>query len=366
MGIAVWTEQITNYENGILKSYETNDTTINVSINSNAKNFYSFKTDVKTKKTQVTESISLRKINDSTFEIKKNSFSAILKIQNHEDFSEYSFGDDKVCIGSSYFAYFMADQKTIFYSDGCVYCAESKNWDGNPFFLNMYRIEEQNTNSCTVGFYECVDDQKGGSYYFLNSFELQKTCKPDSNFTKFINFLICKDYISLGKIPFYFILDSNTVSEYKTTCISYTSDSALVEKKASYKASNLSTISGLPWASSNGFGIGDKIEITVIGNKSNSLCLYNGFQSENESLYLKNSRAKRIEVSNKSSKEKKIFELKDTKEKQTLDLTGIIRIPPKSFYKESCYNMLEIKILEVYPGTKYKDLCIQAIIPATE
>ena len=73
-------------------------------------------------------------------------------------------------------------------------------------------------------------------------------------------------------------------------------------------------------------------------------------------MFLSNSRAKKIEI--KCLQTNKIIktELKDIRDKQIIDLSDL------RIQKDSCID-IEIKILEVYPGEKYKDLCIQAIIP---
>ena len=87
------------------------------------------------------------------------------------------------------------------------------------------------------------------------------------------------------------------------------------------------------------------------------LAFYNGFQSENRpDLYKANSRAKKIRIKNLETGSSKDFSLKDSMEMQIISLLDL------NIWSNVNTN-LEITILEVYPGEKYKDLCIQAIIP---
>lgn len=139
--------------------------------------------------------------------------------------------------------------------------------------------------------------------------------------------------------------------------IEYSASSFLIEGKTKYCPENLASQKGLPWASANGYGINDTIQIKIPSYKNQKLSFYNGFQSESrKDLFLANSRAKKIEI--KCLQTNKIIktELKDIRDKQIIDLSDLL------IKNGSCID-LEIKIIEVYPGDKYKDLCIQAIIP---
>ena len=139
--------------------------------------------------------------------------------------------------------------------------------------------------------------------------------------------------------------------------VSYTASSFLVEGKTVYGAANLSSKDGLPWASANGYGINDTIQIKTIGNESLKLVFYNGFQSDSRpDLFEVNSRVKKIEIKCVENNGIIKIDLKDSREAQIIDLKPL-KIALTS------YINLEIKILEVYQGEKYKDLCIQAIIP---
>lgn len=146
-------------------------------------------------------------------------------------------------------------------------------------------------------------------------------------------------------------------SEWITNDISYSATSFLVEGKSIYAANNLSSKEGLPWASANGYGINDKIIIrtpTYVGMK---LAFYNGYQSDSrKDLFKANSRVKKVRIKNLESGGSADFTLKDTLEVQEINLSNLILLHNEAI-------SLEITVLEVYPGEKYKDLCIQAIIP---
>lgn len=87
------------------------------------------------------------------------------------------------------------------------------------------------------------------------------------------------------------------------------------------------------------------------------LRFYNGFQSgTKKNLYKDNSRAKKIQIKNLNNGVETVISLKDTPDEQIISLRNLC------LYQD-LYTKLEITILEVYPGEKYKDLCIQAIIP---
>lgn len=138
--------------------------------------------------------------------------------------------------------------------------------------------------------------------------------------------------------------------------VSYTASSFLVEGKTVYSADNLSSKDGIPWASANGYGINDTIQIKTMADENLKLVFYNGFQSESRpDLYNANSRVKKIEIKCLENNTTIQVSLKDSQQGQIIDLT------PLKIVLNSYVN-LEIKILEIYQGEKYKDLCIQAIL----
>lgn len=146
-------------------------------------------------------------------------------------------------------------------------------------------------------------------------------------------------------------------SDWIIQSVSYEASSFLIEGKAKYEPENLSTIEGLPWASKNGYGINDIIKISFSGNNYSQLAFYNGFQSESRpDLYKANSRAKKIKIKNLQTGLSKVFIIQDIPDAQEFPILDL-------FLSKNTNVTLEITILEVYPGDRFKDLCIQAIIP---
>jgi hypothetical protein len=135
----------------------------------------------------------------------------------------------------------------------------------------------------------------------------------------------------------------------------YTASSYLKEKNAIYEPNNLSEQNGLPWVSANGYGIGEKIIIDMAATPSNKLLLINGFVSkENPNFFNYNSRLQQAKITNTNTKKSKIISVRDTANSQDIDISDLT--PDKN-------TKIEIEILSVFPGVKYKDLCIQAILP---
>ena len=103
--------------------------------------------------------------------------------------------------------------------------------------------------------------------------------------------------------------------------------------------------------------ISDTITIKAPVRRDALIQFYNGYQSEKKPyLYKQNSRAKRLSVRYVEVGKTVEFNLADSPEKQSFAWN-------KYFGDDGEVATLEITILEVYPGSKYKDLCIQAIVP---
>jgi hypothetical protein len=121
-----------------------------------------------------------------------------------------------------------------------------------------------------------------------------------------------------------------------------TATSELREGNIVYSTKNLDDRIGVCWAVRG--GIGEKIIINkeVLGD----LYIATGFISmEKPHLYRENSRPKKIRVSYEG-KDSKIVELADTYHVQSINFGAYTG------------RDVWIEILEVYPGSKYKDLCI--------
>lgn len=134
----------------------------------------------------------------------------------------------------------------------------------------------------------------------------------------------------------------------------YSAASELIEKNIIYSASNLGRLDGNPWATNQLEKAELFIEIPV--KSKTEIAFYNGFQhSTKTNLYKDNSRAKEIFIVNTANKKSITICLKDSPEKQVVDLSEIIR-------NEGEVVRLKLKIQSVYEGAKYRDLCIQAIM----
>ena len=132
------------------------------------------------------------------------------------------------------------------------------------------------------------------------------------------------------------------------------SSSHLIENGVIYSTENLNEKLGICWAEGvPGYGINEKLSIETEGYPGvNSIHISIGYVSYNRSyLYDENSRPKRIEltVENKYSI---IIDLDDTSNFQTIAL-------PETLNRN---EILELKIIEVYRGTKYEDTCINMIL----
>ena len=197
-------------------------------------------------------------------------------------------------------------------------------------------------------------------YYYGDEHSPDIEIKGDSLYSENMVINIINNYILLGVgilqpylFPLLFLenpfepIDANGIWNYIST-------SYLTEKNTKYDVDNLSSADGLPWASGNGYGIGDKIYIDMNSVPKKSLTIINGFVSkERPDLFIANSRVKQIKITDiNSGSRNKIITLEDTMSSQTIDVSTLVH------WK---HTILEIEILSVYPGKKYKDLCIQAI-----
>ena len=133
----------------------------------------------------------------------------------------------------------------------------------------------------------------------------------------------------------------------------YHSTSYLTEGNTTYEPEHLQQKDGQPWASGNGSGIGDVISIKEFEHKNpTTLKIMNGYQDPNHpDYYEKNSRVKKIKVTNTDTQKSKSLIVKDIKNEQTLDISDL--------GKGQNYD---IEIQDIYEGNKYKDLCIQYLV----
>ncbi|GHV06721.1 hypothetical protein FACS189485_15720 [Spirochaetia bacterium] len=241
------------------------------------------------------------------------------------------------------------------------------NFVNNTLFQSYMRSD----NVVTKRVYKIVDDtieittyqnQKQYNNYTYDNFDelggktiiSGKNIHSEDRIVNVINWLICFDVASATQevlFPVIFLKDFWTSARDWQ----YTASSFLSERNAMYSPGNLSKKDGIPWASTNGYGIGDKIIIDMANKPTNKLILINGFVSpERPDLFIANSRARQIKITNQDNGRSKTVPLQDTKDMQTIDISDLL--PTR-------YTMIEIEIVSVYEGSKYKDLCIQAILP---
>lgn len=138
---------------------------------------------------------------------------------------------------------------------------------------------------------------------------------------------------------------------------SFSASSELVENGKIYTAKNLGNLKpDFPWVEGvKGQGIGEKI---FVDTNTPYLILFSGYFSvEKPYLYEYNSRPKTIKASVEKSGKSKIIELEDTPCAQQLDLKDIF---DGEIFRTS--DILTIEIVDVYPGTKYEDTCINALL----
>ena len=131
--------------------------------------------------------------------------------------------------------------------------------------------------------------------------------------------------------------------------------SYLIEGKKEYSVNNLSSIElETPWVEGvKGYGIGEGFRVDFRLKNDNYLLVMNGYISfEKPYLYEQNGRIKKIKVTGLESQKSAILEVWDTPHPQTVDI---------SFLDKS--EGFAVEIVDIYPGTKYEDTCIQYLAP---
>jgi hypothetical protein len=177
-----------------------------------------------------------------------------------------------------------------------------------------------------------------------------------------------KRYVILRSRGFLLLYHTDSILFFEGGCIStpeqtfdmvaadYTASSYLTEtidsNTVSYLPENLGTYKCLekPWVNTgNRYGIGEKITITF-KQPVYRLCFSNGYVSgKKPHLYDYNSRVKKMKVTNLDNAKSNIHELKDNPDIQWINLPDVT-------------SHVEITILEVFAGSRYKDTCINFIV----
>jgi hypothetical protein len=101
-------------------------------------------------------------------------------------------------------------------------------------------------------------------------------------------------------------------------------------------------------ASTSGSGESIKIHVSEVAKTTKLRVKLQGGYQKSKGLFTQNARPKNIELMAYPSKEKKSVTLKDAMGWQEISFEQ----------KEGAFNALEIKIVDVYEGKKYTDLCI--------
>ncbi len=195
--------------------------------------------------------------------------------------------------------------------------------------------------------------KKNGSYSFDTSFEFFYDAYSVENAPPFTDFSRVAFLIPvLSRIhPFFypFVTGLINISETDT----YHATSYLTEDKTTYEPEQLQKKDGLPWASANGKGIGEVINIKKMKHENpDELVIMNGYQDKNHpDYYEKNSRVKKLKITNAQTQKSKTITVKDTKDEQRFSLTEL-----------GSGSEYDFEILDVYEGNKYDDLCIQYLV----
>jgi len=129
-----------------------------------------------------------------------------------------------------------------------------------------------------------------------------------------------------------------------------TASSSLTEGRILYSTDKLGFKIGECWVEgAEGYGIGETLTLTL--HQIFNLYFSSGFVSfSRPHLYRENTRIKRIRVTNEEG-ESEVILLRDTPHFQELELEMGLG-----------FGVFKIEILEVYPGTKYQDTCVNSIL----
>lgn len=195
---------------------------------------------------------------------------------------------------------------------------------------------------------------------------IDQLCPAKTSFSKYtVDIIVSGGHTGIEKDNI--AIDSITIENYQPaiyddlcTVTGYYGDYLVEETKngvVRYIPDNLYVKDGNPWVADskkNPNGIGATITLYTLNLKNYySFGIYNGYQKDD--LYEKNARVKKMKVT--IGKKSKVVELKDTKEKQFFNVDDLVAANPEKI------QVVTFEILEVYPGSKYQDVCIDAIYP---
>lgn len=194
------------------------------------------------------------------------------------------------------------------------------------------------------------------SYYFENEDGLDFLVLPDAGkrYLCLGNDIVCMLYEEDGAAPWFMgywsLMGSELIGLFKPDAFSASSE--LTEGAVTYKAGNLADFSlKTPWVEgAAGNGTGESVSFSI---SHKYLYLFSGYISYDKPyLYEQNARPRKIKITitDKGKSQEFVFDLEDTPNPQTLE------------FPDRMEGTAKLEILEVYPGTKYQDTCIHALM----
>lgn len=219
-------------------------------------------------------------------------------------------------------------RRVSFYSSGKVEFSDEENWSSNKLWNRIYD-------------YNVVNDGNI-SYLTINK----------NDFSEKLLMLYSEDFLVLYSSNNELIFKG--ASKINSECIFFpsviSSTSELKEGSILYASSNLRNLElNKCWVENKSdYGIG---ECLTFGINGRGLILFNGYLSGSKTyLYEQNSRVKTIEIKLLKDKVSKIYEIKDTPNPQLI------------LFDAEYSGDVELKIIDVYKGSKYSDTCINSIL----
>ena len=243
----------------------------------------------------------------------------------------------------------------------------------NPDFTmgKWYNSFKSESYRCSVRFWEnkTVEFSEGIDYPFGHDFwdkTYKYTAKGSKGMYEIVldngmkfNALASRHYLVLYEQektePFFIGGIEISVEMTGLNFVDITASSFLTEKNVLYKVENLNNLrSDSPWVEgAKGYGIGESLTFTT---NMSGLVFFSGYVSlKNPSLYEKNSRVRKAKFTCTETGKFVTWDFADTAGGQQIDLSDLIQYDGKHSIT------IQMKILDVYKGTKYADTCINSM-----